>query len=174
MSTHPVFLLVLKKLKDAESAFQHMLRIHDNQVRLKGAHPDFYSEAVHGQALSADLQGLYTQWESILKRLLEQIDDYVPSSKEWHSELLQQAALQTDTRTPILSQDTFEALSQLRQFRQAVRANYASQLRFQDVMANFEVAKTAERCLAREFESFVQEYGAVPAPSAGKPPNPRG
>lgn len=166
MSKHPVFLIVRAKLGEATRALGHMNAVHAQQCALRVEHPDLYSPDVHAESIVTNVQGIYTQFESVLKTLVNTIDGFSPSGEAWHRDLLLQASASDTDRPEMISVSTADGMGELLKFRHAVRNNYASALRHDDVFGNLAVLQQIAPIFLSDIDRFSDQFGA------GTPPPP--
>ena len=159
MSAHPVFLIVRAKLADAARAVEHMNQVHAQQLALRAAHPALYSSAVHVESLVTNVQGIYTQLESVLKTLADTIDGYTPSGEAWHRDLLLQASAASDNRPAMIRSATMEGMTELLKFRHAVRHSYPSALRQEDVFRNVALLQQIAPAFLSDMKGFDADFG---------------
>lgn len=159
MSAHPVFLIVRAKLADVASALEHMNQVHAQQLALRASHPNLYSSAVHVESLVTNVQGIYTQLESVLKTLAGTIDGYAPSGEAWHRDLLLQVSAVSENRPGMIGSATTESLTELLKFRHAVRHSYPSALRQEDVFRNVALLQQIAPVFLSDMKSFEADFG---------------
>jgi hypothetical protein len=81
---------------------------------------------IYVDSLSLNLQSFYTGIERILERIARIVDRSVPSSHNWHEELLLQMSREiAEQRPAVFSAELVEKLDDLRRFRHLVRNIYA-------------------------------------------------
>ena len=74
---------------------------------------------------SLNLHDVYSGLERLFKQIASIVDGNVPSSPEWHRELLQQMGLDLPkVRPPVLNSDSIERLDEYLRFRHVVRNVY--------------------------------------------------
>jgi hypothetical protein len=156
---HPVFLLVRAKLDDVRRASEHMDSGHASQRDLKQLHPQLYSPEIDAESMVTNIQGLYKRLEAILKQLAIEIDGACPSGDAWHRDLVLQASLQTDERPAMISTETAKQLGELLSFRHAVRHNYASELRHEEVFRNLEAMQGLVVSFQADMSRFIEQFG---------------
>ena len=125
MASHPAFLVVLAKIAQAKKAVAHMKLNDKHQKSLASTNPSLYSETVHAESMSTNVQGIYTHLESILKSMANTIDGFAPSGEPSHRDLLLQVSISGENRPAIIQPATLSAPTQLSRFRHAVCNNYA-------------------------------------------------
>ena len=80
--------------------------------------------------IALNLHGFYTGVEAIFEDIARTLEGSVPSSPNWHQELLQQmSAEMTGVRPPVISTQTRWCLDEYRSFRHVVRNLYTFNLR---------------------------------------------
>jgi hypothetical protein len=158
MSSHPAFLIVRAKIAEAKKAVSHMEANDSQQKSLASTNPEFYSRAVHAESMATNVQGIYTNFEGILKALANAIDGYVPTGESSHRDLLLQVSMKAEYRDAIIQQETLKGLSQLLRFRHAMRNNYAGDLRADDVFDNVSLAGVMSPKFFDDLEAFIQSY----------------
>lgn len=164
MSRHPVFLIVNAKLAEASKALAHMNAVHLQQCALRAGHPDLYAPDVHAESIVTNVQGIYTQLESVLKTMANTIDGFSPAGEAWHRDLLLQASASDTDRPEMISAATAAAMGELLKFRHAVRNNYASALRHDDVFENLRILQGMAPLFLSDVERFIEAF------STGTPP----
>jgi hypothetical protein len=78
--------------------------------------------------LATRIQSMFTGLESVLKNVLEYVDELTPSGSEWHRSLLEQAVNPGENRDGLISKKTFNDLNKLRSFRHFIRNAYGVEL----------------------------------------------
>ena len=78
--------------------------------------------------IATDLADVYRGIENIFERIAREVDRHVPTSEEWHKNLLAQMAAQRPERAPVISQNTFLQLENLLRFRHKVNNTYGEKL----------------------------------------------
>jgi len=74
---------------------------------------------------SLNLEDAYSGFERVFRMVAAIVDGTVPSSVEWHRELLKQMGLDVPTtRPPVLSADSIQRLDEYLRFRHVVRNVY--------------------------------------------------
>ena len=171
MSTHPVFLIVRAKLGEVTKALAHMNALDVQQRALRVEHPDLYSPDAHAESMVTNVQGIYTHFEAILKTLANTIDGFSPSGEAWHRDLLLQAAAVGTDRPEMISPAVLDGMSELLRFRHAVRNNYASSLRHEDVFRNLVTLQRIAPTFLSDIERLIERFGTT---GTSSPPADRG
>ncbi len=94
------------------------------QAARRAADPDPFVDAA-----ALNLHGFYSGLERIFQIIARDIDQWVPSSPQWHRELLNQMTLDLQPLRPaVLTRDTVQALEEYLGFRHVVRNVYTTRL----------------------------------------------
>ena len=101
--------------------------------------------------LALYLQNFYTGIERVFSLIAKEIDGVLPSTSDWHIQLLGQMLVEIpDIRPAVISQKTYESLNEFRGFRHVVRNLYAYDLNHHRVI---ELANQLRSCS----QSFVED-----------------
>jgi hypothetical protein len=105
-------------------------------------------------AASAMLHSFYTEIEKIRKLIAREWDRQMPSSDQWHKELLNQMAASTKTRPAVITSGLVDTLSEFLAFRHLFRGASIALMRW-DKLSPL-VAKVHETYVgtSRELEIF--------------------
>ena len=79
-------------------------------------------------ALSTVLNSFYTGIERIFQRIVKEFDPRQPEGERWHIELLNQVARGTESRLPVISEESRQRLRDYLAFRHRSRHTYANYL----------------------------------------------
>lgn len=129
---------------------------------------DFWFKSI----LAFPTQAAYTGIESLLERLIKNIDGRLPAGDEYHKDLLAVAATDVPgVRPPILSEDVYADLDELRSFRHVARKRYGHELKMAKIAENAErlvaVLSGFKACLAVFEEAMTQNPD--PSPTSPRP-----
>ncbi len=120
-----------------------------------GQEPDFIGLG----SLAMLLHSFYNGLENIFSRIARKIDENMPNSEEWHKELLEQMAKQTEKRAHIvLSDSTCENLKEYLGFRHFSRHAYAFDLDWnlmKDLVLEIDKIK---KSVIGEIRSFIDKH----------------
>ncbi len=105
------------------------------------------------RALSADLAEVYTGFEKIFERIAYEVDKHIPSSSQWHNDLLGQMAERRSERPPIVSKISQRRLRRLLKFRHKVNNIYGDEL-------IYEKAEKHAKWVGKLFENVSEELNA--------------
>lgn len=75
-------------------------------------------------ALSAVVQSFYQGIEGVFQMIAKRIDEHMPSSADWHRQLLSQMTTATEVRPAVISDDLGQQLRPFLGFRHLARHNY--------------------------------------------------
>ena len=142
-------------------------RISDERVKIEGTlkkiterlekiktAPIEYREEIE-MAIAKNLVDCYRGTENIFKEIALDIDLRLPDGSRWHKELLTQMTELQAERQPVISQETFEALEELLEFRHVFRNIYEDELIYEraERHAN-QVSQLFDR-LSKELDVFI-------------------
>lgn len=114
---------IRQELEDLERAISRAERAIRTAARA-AEDSDLYVDAA-----ALNLHDFYTGLERIFRQIATTVDASVPSSPEWHRELLQQMCIEIpNVRPRALSPETCKALDEFMRFRHVVRNIYAFRL----------------------------------------------
>jgi len=149
--THPVFLSLHTKLARLE---QEIANLRDF-VRLLAVTPEEFSSP-WGTAMTVGggVRNAYNGMEDILKAIAKDIDGYVPSGENWHQDLLDQMAAESDVRPAVLGTDLYEQMVALKGFRHVVNHTYGIALKLDKVRENLAVLQQAYPQFVAAITSF--------------------
>ena len=102
------------------------------------------------------LHSFYNGLENIFHTIAKQIDNSIPEGANWHKDLLQQIARQTDSRKAILTDDTEMICADFLAFRHFYRHSYSFMLdwdEFKQLVINLE--KTW-KIIKKEIQCFIE------------------
>lgn len=72
----------------------------------------------HKRAIGSCLSSIYTGIERIFERIIKTIDGFIPETKQYHQAILDRAATAIPgKRQPIISEQTYELLQEMKGFR---------------------------------------------------------
>ena len=126
---------ILAKLKDLEKENSMLQKVVETQKDIDKT--DEVACLISATSISALVQGVYTKVEEIFYLIAKDIDKSpIDKNQDWHSELLFQMTIDLPNRNKIIQENTNKILNELRGFRHAVRNNYGSNLRLEEVLKN--------------------------------------
>lgn len=109
---------------------------------------------------------VYTGLETVLTRIVKDIDGPPPDSGSFHKKLLQRAAARIEgRREPIIDEELRALLAHLLGFRHLVLKRYAADIDLTIGLENYDRAKIALPLFEKQVLQFVDAHGAA-APGA--------
>ncbi len=116
--------------------------------------PVEYREEVE-TTIAKDLVDCYRGMENIFKHIAIDVDLHMPDGSRWHKELLTQMVEEQDERPPIISNETYESLQDLLEFRHVFYNIYGRQLIYEKTEQNaLHIGLLFER-FSNELDTFI-------------------
>lgn len=131
--TQPFLLNLRTKLARLEDEVKNLNQYVDTVVRTPEEYRMEWSVIV---TAGAGVRNIYSGIEDILKSIAEEIDGYAPKGEGWQQGLLNQLAVASSVRPPLLDTGRFQALTELKAFRCVVKHNYGIALNIGRVNKN--------------------------------------
>lgn len=108
---------------DIERVMQRALLAWPQAQQASGGHSAYID------SVALNLHSFYSGLERLFELIARHVDGNLPTSANWHRNLLQQmAGEQTDVRPAVISQISARTLDEFRRFRHLVRNAYAVEL----------------------------------------------
>jgi hypothetical protein len=102
------------------------------------------------------LHNLYCAFESIFRRIAEIFENQIPDRSGWHVELLRRMTLDIEgIRPPLLSDEAYDSLDELRRFRHLFRSAYRLHLDAERLALVRKKARALEGIYRSEIEGFL-------------------
>lgn len=106
-------------------------------------------------AAALSLQNFYMGTERIFEEIAKKVDQYLPSGGNSHRDLLEQMALAlTDTRPPVILNDTLDSLQEYRGFRHVAIHRYGFELRPDRIAELVHKLSDSGQMLSRDVNNF--------------------
>lgn len=120
---------------------------------------DLLEKEITTQAIALNLHSLYTGTERIFNNIAKEIDKKpIGKSASWHDNLLKQMCHKiSEVRKPVISQNSFILLNELRGFRHVVRSRYGNKLDTNKVLKLARQIPDGYRRLESEIKTFQKE-----------------
>jgi hypothetical protein len=120
-------------------------------------------------AMASSTEKCYSGIEKILKNLLQELDGSIPSSHDWHRQLIERAAsIGPHGRPAILDKAFAKTLHDLRSFRHRERLSYVANLDPLIVLEKAEIATKAVKsfgdCIAQQCSSDERTEPPIDTP----------
>lgn len=129
-----------------------------NTARKNPQDADLYIDSA-----SLNLHDVYSGFERVFKQIAATVEGNVPSSAEWHRELLEQMGLDLpNVRPPVLTSDSIERLDEYLRFRHVVRNVYTFSFdpeRIGRLVKGLEPAFAQLRQELLAFANFLEKIG---------------
>ncbi|MYF99610.1 hypothetical protein F4212_10860 [Candidatus Poribacteria bacterium] len=106
------------------------------------------------ESIANKLADVYSGIERIFERIANEVDGHLSRGSRWHKNLLEQMTRQLPERQPVISQNTFQLLGELLEFRHKVDNIYANELIYENMEKH---AKNIE-ILYRSFSDDLNRF----------------
>ena len=116
--------------------------------------------------LSAVLESFYTGLERIFERIAKEVDSRQPEGERWHIELLNQVALQTESRSAVISGDSRERLRDYLAFRHRSRHASVHYLVWNSMAQLVASISQTWNIVRSEILQFLQQQSSTPSDEA--------
>lgn len=154
---HVTLALANRKLADLRKEFDNLIAIEAEVIPALDASPSAVARSAKSILRSSGIEGIYTGIEGVLKEIVTTMDEAIPAAGDsWHARLLAQAALRTDAREAIVSEETYKALDRLRSFRHLERNVYRHALRPEGVDENFDLMRKVFDDVHDDIRTFLE------------------
>ena len=128
-------------------------KITERLEKIKTA-PIIYKEEIE-TAIAKNLVDCYRGIETIFKQIAMDIDLRMPDGSRWHKELLMQMTEPYAERQPVISQETFEILEELLEFRHVFSNIYEEELVYKRTEKNAKQINKLFSSLSKELDAFI-------------------
>lgn len=147
-----------------------MERLHQ-KISSEGWPQDDQDAWIALTAMAASIEKCYSGAEKILKNLLQELDGAIPSSADWHLQLIERAAnAGPHGRPPIFSEHLAKVFHDLRAFRHRERNSYVANLDQAIVLEKADVTVKA----IRSFGECIDQHCAPVETAKPEIDTPRG
>ena len=145
---------LIQRISDERSKIEGTIeKIAERLEKIKIA-PVEYREEVE-TTIAKNLVDCYRGLENIFRRIALDVDLRMPDGSRWHKELLTQMAEPQAERQPVISQETFEALEELLEFRHVFNNIYGEELVYEQTERNAKQIDELFNGLLVELDAFV-------------------
>ena len=146
---------LIQRISDERSKIEGTLKkIKDRLKKIKTA-PVEYREEIE-TTIAKNLVDCYRGMENIFRRIALDVDLHIPDGSRWHKELLtQMAEPQAEQRPPVISQETFEVLEELLEFRHVFNNIYGEELIYEQTERNAKQIGKLFNSLSVELDTFI-------------------
>lgn len=149
---HPVFIYINIDLS----------KINEELNTLKGAlaeqkYATGYTELVFFTAYASMIENIYSGIEKIFTRICSKIDKDVPTGDSWHADLLDVMAVEIPAVRPaVISNETLNALHELRRFRHRQSNLYSGNIVFEKLDPNIQRTINIVPIIEEEISKFSE------------------
>ena len=105
--------------------------------------------------IAKNLVDCYRGIENIFKQIAMDIDLRMPDGSRWYKELLTQMAESQAERQPVISQESFEILEELLEFRHVFNNIYGEELVYERTEKNAKQIGELFDSLSKELDTFI-------------------
>ena len=146
---------LIQRISDERSKIEETLKkIEERLEKIKKA-PVEYREEIE-TTIAKNLVDCYRGMENIFRRIALDVDLRMPDGSRWHKELLtQMTEPQAEQRPPVISQETFEILEELLEFRHAFNNIYGKELVYERTERNAKQIAELFSSLPKEIDTFI-------------------
>ena len=146
---------LIQRISDERSKIEGTLKkIQERLEKIKKA-PVEYREEIE-TTIAKNLVDCYRGMENILRRIALDVDLHIPDGSRGHKELLtQMTEPQAERRPPVISQETFEILEELLEFRHVFNNIYGEELVYERTEKNARQIDELFGNLSRELDTFI-------------------
>ena len=146
---------LIQRISDERMKIEGTLKkIEERLEKIKKA-PVEYREEIE-TTIAKNLVDCYKGMENIFRRIALDVDLHIPDGSRWHKELLtQMTEPQAERRPPVISQETFETLEELLEFRHVFNNIYGEELVYEQTERNAKQIGELFNSLSVELDAFV-------------------
>ncbi len=145
---------LIRRISDEQNKIEETVkRIAERLKKIKTA-PVEYKEEIE-TTIAKNLVDCYRGIENIFRRIALDVDLRIPDGSRWHKELLVQMTAPQDERQPVISQETFELLQELLEFRHVFNNIYGEELVYERTERNAKQISELFNTLSEELDTFV-------------------
>ena len=145
---------LIQRICDERVKIERTLKkITERLEKMKTA-PIEYKEEIE-MAIAKNLVDCYRGTENIFKEIAMDIDLRLPDGSRWHKELLTQMTELRAERQPVISQETFEALEELLEFRHVFRNIYENELIYERAERHAKQVNPLFDRFSKELDVFI-------------------
>ena len=145
---------LIQRISDERIKIERTLKkITERLEKIKTA-PIEYKEEIE-MAIAKNLVDCYRGTENIFKEIAMDIDLRLPDGSRWHKELLTQMTELRAERQPVISQETFEALAELLEFRHVFRNIYEDELIYERAERHAKQVNPLFDRFSKELDVFI-------------------
>ena len=145
---------LIRRISDEHSKIaETQKKIEERLKKIKTA-PAEYREEIE-TTIAKNLVDCYRGIENIFRRIALDVDLRMPDGSRWHKELLTQMSEPHTERQPVISQETFEVLVELLEFRHVFNNIYGEELVYERTERNAKQVSGVFNTLSKELDAFI-------------------
>ncbi len=107
------------------------------------------------ESIANKLADVYRGIERIFERIANEVDGHLSRGSRWHKNLLEQMTKQRPERPPVISQETFQLLEALLEFRHKVNNIYADELIYENTEKHAKSIKELFQSFSDDLNMFT-------------------
>ena len=145
---------LIQRISDEQNKIEETIgKIAERLEKIKTA-PAKYREEIE-TTIAKNLVDCYRGMENIFRRIALDVDLRMPDGSRWHKELLTQMVEPQAERQPVISQETFEILEELLEFRHVFNNIYGEELVYEQTERNAKQIDKLFNSLSKELDAFI-------------------
>ena len=145
---------LIRRISDERNKIEETIgKIAERLEKIKTA-PAEYREEIE-TTIAKNLVDCYRGMENIFRRIALDVDLRMPDGSRWHKELLTQMTEPQAERQPVISQETFQVLEELLEFRHVFNNIYGEELVYEQTERNAKQVGELFNRLSKELDTFI-------------------
>ena len=145
---------LIQRISDERNKMEETIgKIAERLEKIKTA-PAEYREEIE-TTIAKNLVDCYRGMENIFRRVALDVDLRMPDGSRWHKELLTQMTEPQAERQPVISQETFQVLEELLEFRHVFNNIYGEELVYEQTERNAKQVGELFNRLSKELNTFI-------------------
>lgn len=146
---------LIQRISDERSLIEEtIVKIAGRLKKIQTA-PIEYREEIE-TAMAKNIVDCYRGFETIFSLIAIDVDLYTPDGSIWRRELFKQMAEPSDDRQPVISEETYEPLQELLEFRHAFNHIYAQRLVYEKTEKVAMQIEVLYNKLSIELDTFLE------------------
>ncbi len=144
--------LLKAEMKDQENIIKKLFE--DIKIRASGIDND----VIKRESLGFKLHSLYCAFEDLFEIVAGYFENTIQNKRAYHRELLRRMKLDIEgIRPPLLGNNSYKILDELRAFRHYFRHAYGYELETKKLKDLFEITLQLERVYKRDVSQFLEK-----------------
>ena len=145
---------LIQRISDERNKIEGTLKKIEERLEKINNAPAEYREEIE-TTIAKNLVDCYRGMENIFRRIALDVDLRIPDGSRWHKELLTQMSEPQAARQPVISQETFETLEELLEFRHVFNNIYGEELVYEQTERNAKQINKLFSDLSKELDTFI-------------------